>query len=137
MPFDAATAVEPMDFDFSKYAVDDKGKVLPGAKGTVPEPSQEEFRAYSRGLTKLGIAFRAVEKKSETHDEDGKRVREDLTEDEINALSDEVQVLGDQVDTLVATLSKDQPSKDLMAKLPFRVKNKFAKWLQEEFAPKA
>lgn len=119
MPFIATEAVEPMDYDFTGYG---------GPKGCVPEPSQDEFRAYTRGMTKIQVAFREIEKEAEDPD---------LTEDQINGLADRAEKVGKSLDKLVGKLCKNQPSEEDVAKLPFRVKNEFSKWLQESFSPKA
>lgn len=128
MPFDAATAVEPMDYDFTKYAVDEQGKPLSGAKGTVPEPSQDEFRTYTRALTEIQGDFKALEKEFE---------KDDLSVAELKKLGDTAEKLGKKIDKLVGTLCHNVPSEEIVAMLPFRVKNAFSKWLQSEFAPKA
>jgi hypothetical protein len=38
--FDAESAAETLDFDFTKY--------LPGVKGTIPEPSQAQIDAFAK-----------------------------------------------------------------------------------------
>lgn len=118
MPFDAADAVEPMDYDFTKFKA---------GKGTVPEPSQSEYRTYVRGLTSLQGKYKDLEKLTD---------KDDLSDKQVKEINDKAEALSDEMDELVAKLCQNVPSREDIAKLPFRVKNVFSKWLQEEFNPK-
>jgi hypothetical protein len=116
--FDAATAVEPMDWNFEKFG---------GGSGVVPEPSTKEMKSFQQEFGKIMRDSAALE----MPDDEAMK----LSEDEFTALQEQVAELGERLDTAIAQLCKDQPSVDQVAKLPFRVKTAFSKWLMEQFRP--
>jgi hypothetical protein len=116
--FDAAAAVEPMDWNFEKYGA---------GSGTVPEPSTKDMKDFQKEFARVMRDATALELPD---DEAAK-----LSEDEFNALQEQVDEIGDRLDIAIATLCKDQPSRDQVSKLPFRVKTAFSKWLMEQFRP--
>lgn len=118
--FDAGTAVDPMDYDFT---------TVPGGKGkgTVPEPSTEEMKDFQRDFARIMRDGQKLEK----------------TDEEMTAMSDEdfevfqksADAIGERLDIVISTLCKNQPSQEEVATLPFRVKTAFSKWLMEQFSP--
>jgi hypothetical protein len=120
--FDAATAVEPMDYDFTTTS---GGK----GKGTVPEPSTEEMKDFQRDFAQIMRDGAKLEK----------------TDAEMTAMDDEAfaafqkqtEAIGERLDIVISTLCKNQPSQEEVATLPFRVKTAFSKWLMEQFSPEA
>ncbi|AXH49411.1 hypothetical protein SEA_CROSBY_23 [Streptomyces phage Crosby] len=116
--FDAATAVEPMDYDFTAYE---------GGKGVVPEPSTKEMQVFQREFAKVMRKGQALE----ISDEEAMK----LTEKAFDKLQTDAQKIGEELDELIASLCKGTPSREDVAKLPFRVKTAFSKWLMEQFAP--
>lgn len=116
--FDAATAVEAMDWNFEKFG---------GGSGVVPEPSTKEMKDFQKGFARIMRDAGALE----LSDEDAAK----LDEAEFEALQEQVDELGDRLDAAIAKLCKDQPSADQVKKLPFRVKTAFSKWLMEQFSP--
>lgn len=119
--FDAGTSVDPMDYDFTTVK-DGRGK------GTVPEPSNEDMKAFQR--TFADIQRRAMAQADET--EIAK-----MPEDEFSKLQDTMESLGEEMDVCIANLCKQTPSVDEVSSLPFRVKTAFAKWLMQQFDPNA
>lgn len=116
--FDAATAVEPMEWDFSHYG---------GGKGVVPEPSTREMQDFQRDFAKV----MRKGQKLEVSDEDAMK----MSEKEFDKLQKDAQAIGEELDELIARLCKGTPSREDVATLPFRVKTAFSKWLMEQFAP--
>lgn len=116
--FDAATAVEPMDWNFEKFGA---------GSGVVPEPSTKDMKDFQKDFARIMRDATALE----MPDEDAAK----LSEDEFNALQEQVDEIGERLDVAIAKLCKDQPSREQVAKLPFRVKTAFSKWLMEQFRP--
>ncbi|QFG07917.1 hypothetical protein SEA_INTOLERANT_22 [Streptomyces phage Intolerant] len=116
--FDAATAVEPMEWDFSHYG---------GGKGVVPEPSTREMQDFQREFAKVMRKGQALE----ISDEEAMK----LSEKAFDKLQTDAQKIGEELDELIAKLCKGTPSREDVATLPFRVKTAFSKWLMEQFAP--
>lgn len=118
MPFKSSD-LEPMSYDFTAHG---------GPKGVVPEPSQQEFRAYTRGLIKVQVKAKEIETAYD---------KEDATEEDLTAAGDLAEQLEADIDKLVADLCHDHPTLEEVQALPFRVKNAFSKYLRDEFTPKA
>jgi hypothetical protein len=118
--FDAGSAVEPMDYDFT---------TTPGGKGkgVVPEPSTTEMKNFQTSFARIMRDAGALE----MSDEEAAK----LSEGEFDALQEQVGEIGDRLDAAIAKLCKDTPSVDEVSTLPFRVKTAFSKWLMEQFAP--
>lgn len=116
--FDAATAVEPMDYDFSAYG---------GGKGIVPEPSTKEMQDFQR-------KFAGVMRKGQALEMDDEAAMA-LTDKEFDKLQKDAEKIGNELDELISGLCKGQPPQEEVAMLPFRVKTAFSKWLMEQFSP--
>lgn len=118
--FDAAAAVEPMDWNFEKFG---------GGSGTVPEPSNDEMKRFQRDFArvmregaKLDMSDDAAKKMDET---------------EFEAYQMKAEDIGKQLDTVIADLCKNSPSAEQVGRLPFRVKTAFSQWLMKQFNPEA
>lgn len=118
--FDAATAVEPMDWNFEKFG---------GGTGTVPEPSTEEMKLFQKDFARIMRDGNALEMDNE------ESVK--LTEEEFEELQTKMSAISDRLDVAISTLCKEQPSRVQVALLPFRVKTAFSRWLMEQFNPEA
>ncbi len=116
--FDAATAVEPMDWNFEKFG---------GGSGVVPEPSTKDMKKFQGEFGKIMREGAALE----VPDEDAAK----LSDEEFETLRKKADDLGDRLDQAIAKLCKDQPSVEQVSKLPFRVKTAFSRWLLEQFRP--
>ncbi|AWY07506.1 hypothetical protein SEA_LAZERLEMON_23 [Streptomyces phage LazerLemon] len=116
--FDASTAVEPMEYDFTAYE---------GSKGVVPEPSTKEMQVFQREFAKVMRKGQALE----ISDDEAMK----LSEKQFDKLQKDAEAIGEELDELIAGLCKGTPSREDVAKLPFRVKTAFSKWLMEQFAP--
>ena len=102
--FDASTAVEPMEYDFTAYG---------GSKGIVPEPSTKEMQVFQRDFAKVMRKGQALE----ISDEEAMK----LTDKQFDKLQADAQGIGEELDELIAQLCKGEPSREDVAKLPFRV----------------
>jgi len=118
MGFDASTAVEPMDYDFTAYE---------GGKGVVPEPSTKEMQNFQRDFAKV------MRKGQQLEISDDEAMK--LSEKEFDKLQKDAAAIGEELDELIARLCKGTPAREDVAKLPFRVKTAFSKWLMEQFNP--
>lgn len=119
--FDAATAVDPLEYNLAPYVTGE------GAKGIVPEPSQASMRTYRKAIMSVMNEY----KDFETADV------EKLSEQEVEDLQVRSEALEAKMDELTAQLCQNQPSAETLAKLPWRHKILFSKWLQEQFNPEA
>lgn len=118
--FDAGTAVEPMDYDFTTV---DGGK----GKGVVPEPSTSEMKGFQKEFAQI----MREGQKLEVSDEEALK----MTDKEFAAFQKKTDDLGDRLDSAIARLCKDSPSVEEVSTLPFRVKTAFSQWLMNQFAP--
>lgn len=118
--FDAGTAVEPMDWDFTTV---DGGK----GKGTVPEPSTEEMKNFQREFAQI----MRDGQKLEVSDEAATK----MTDKQFEKFQKDADEIGQRLDVAISKLCKDNPSREEVATLPFRVKTAFSKWLMEQFSP--
>src|ERR1044072_154561 len=116
--FDAATAVEPMGYDFTKY---DAGK------GVVPEPSTKEMQDFQREFAKVMRKGQALE----VSDEDAMK----MTETGCDKLQKAPAAIAKSRTDRITGLCEGEPAQEDVAKLPFRVKTAFSKWLMEQFRP--
>lgn len=118
--FDAGTAVEPMEYNFT---------TVPGGKGqgVVPEPSTQEMKDFQREFAQI---MREGSKLDLSDDEASK-----MSDDEFVEYQKKAEAIGELLDEAIAKLCKNTPSVEEVATLPFRVKTAFSKWLMEQFRP--
>lgn len=123
MGFNAATAVDPLDWDFTTY----KG----GKKGTIPEPSDTAITEFQkelqRAMAEVTDMFKGM---------DPKNIKPEQMAAAMEALDkvDMAKVNG-QIKTAVAKLCQDNPNKAQLDLLSYRVLNAFVQWLQSELSP--
>lgn len=114
MGFDAASQVEPLDWDFTKFG---------GGKGTIPEPSMSELRAFRQKLLDL-----LPSGDSDEADEADVARLYSLSPEERDRLNDA------SVD-VVAEFCKGSPSLDEILALPGRIRSAFVDWIIAETRP--
>jgi len=112
--FNAATAVDPLDFDFSKYG---------GPTGVIPEPSTKQVEAFlntAQDVAKLlGIAPGQA-----------------LSVESISAIpQDAAEKMNALMTERVLELCAGEITEEDLDKLPFRVRSAFTAWLAGELAP--
>lgn len=125
--FNAGTAVEALEYDFTEY--------VPGCEGIIPEPSTEQIEQYferAREVAKEVIGLRDKMQKVS-----GDNV-EEMSEEEISAIvtdleSVNVSDMQNKMIALIADLCSQQPSAEHILALPFRVRQEFVKWVGAQF----
>lgn len=117
--FVAHEAVEPLDYDFTHFMDG------PEAKGTVPEPSQQAMAAYRKAVLAV------VQEYKDVQDIDPN----ELDGEALEKMTERAEELESRMDQLTARLCKNTPSVEILAKLPWRHKLLFSRWLQEQFDP--
>lgn len=115
--FDAGTAVEAMEFDFTAYG---------GRAGTIPEPSNERFQKFIDRVRKMG--------------EKAGLTKADATPAEVastlaNASEKDTSGIVEEIDEAMANLCQNTPNVVEIGALPFRVKMAFNGWLVGQFRP--
>lgn len=123
--FDAGTAVEAMEYDFTKYG---------GGAGIIPEPSGDVLDEFMQALAASMSTVQDVTNLGEIDTTDGEAVAAALA-----AIKDQdtIKQVDDELTELVARLTQGQPSADDIATLPFRVKQAFIGWLVGQLNPQA
>lgn len=124
--FDAGTAVDPMEVDFTKYG---------GPVGEIPEPSGPQVELFMDRLKeyrkKRADLLREGEKLQESGDEEAMdKWIESIPDEELKAESR-------QHFTWVDELTSNYLAAEMLEKLPPRVWGAFFKWLVGELNPKA
>ena len=119
MGFDAGQAVEPLDYNFTRYG---------GGQGTTPEPDEG-------AIDKMFIRLRekVAELKDVDPDElgDESALLDQLADFPEDVVSRQLVVLRD----IVHEVAQGIPSRDDIAKLPFRPQMAYFGWFLEKFRP--
>ena|SRR6185312_8594540 len=116
--FDAATAVEPMDWNFTKFG---------GGQGTVPEPSTDDMKKFQKTFAQIMRDGKQLELSDEA--------AADLSAEDFEQLQENMTAIGDRLNVAISDLCKQQPSLEQVSTLPFRVKTAFSRWLMKQFDP--
>lgn len=114
--FKATTVVSKMSYDFSGLEIvdEDVAELLNGklGKGITPEPSGEQVRHFQAEQRKLlGLAI-------DTPQAEVNRRMLEMTEEDFLELDDKI---GD----IIADVVSDRPSRDVIAALPFRIREAY------------
>jgi hypothetical protein len=127
--FDAGTAIEALEFDFTAYG---------GSEGVIPEPSSGSVKTYFRSMKDLAKEARKFKGIA-----DSLGNVDDLTDDEISermASIEEAEEGADQLADMqkraLADLCSGTPSYEELGQLPYRVFQAFNRWLVSEINPK-
>ncbi len=121
--FDAGSAVEPMEYDFSHYG---------GPTGVTPEPSDLAFQKFSAKQAKLMVEASKIEKDMTEADKANK-----LDSDALEGFQKRSTELSDKMSKIIAELCQDKPSKEDVDVLPYRVKMAYTAHLMGQFSPEA
>lgn len=116
MGFNAGRAVSPLDYDFSAY--------VEGAKGTIPEPTQDELEVF---LDALGTIAESEQSEERSDAETLDTIRQALSDDGL------VKQFWPKVLDALDPICKGTPSRDQIEALPARVRFAFFDWLSSEF----
>lgn len=119
--FDAGSAVEPLEYDFSAYD---------GPVGITPEPSDHSFQKFAAKQSRLMIDADKIEKDMTKAEKD-----DALDEKALDGFQERSQKLSDQMSVIIAELCQDKPSKADVDLLPYRVKMAYTTHLMKQFSP--
>lgn len=129
--FDAANAVEAMDFDFSAYG---------GPIGVIPEPSNGQVDAFFKTAKALAKSMKdktGVSPEDADKEMSAAEVQEviaSMTESEDDDAFAEYE---EQMTAAIAELCSHFPSQDDIKRLPFRIRTAFMSWLVGELRPES
>ena len=135
--FDAAEAVEVLEFDFTRYG---------GMKGVIPEPSTKkvetfnvEMRAFAQEMRDTlsgatgGMDLKAL---ADMKDEDFDEGDLDKVVDAIESIPDDMfSQQQERLSGALGRLCSGTPDQDQLMRLPFRVFTAFNKWIVGEIRP--
>lgn len=125
--FDAAEEIDELEYDFSKYSTS------PAAVGSIPEPSAKQISAF---LSTIAQMIR------EELDGNGDTSLDADNPAELLAALDKMTEaqFTKQSKTMCAAIAKlcsNMPSEAVLTKLPWRLQQSFAGWVQGHFFPEA
>ncbi len=112
--------LEELGYDFTKWG---------GPKGVIPEPSQKAMKKYQQSLSRTQIAVSKAYADLQKAGEDG------VDEALVKRLEEAADQADEDLNRELGKLCQDRPSAEDIAKLPFRVKQGFLKWLMKELTP--
>lgn len=128
--FDAATAVEAMEYDFTAYG---------GSEGIIPEPTTGQMNDFMVGMRRVLAEARALQKSDAQTDKDPN----EMTAEELGEFMDNMEEnmahaaeFNGKIVALTAEFCSGTPSADELSKLPMRVMRAFSKFLMNEINPK-
>jgi|1185.fasta_scaffold720548_1 hypothetical protein len=124
--FDAGAVVEALDYDFTYFYKQDHElyAVLAGAKGTVPEPSDEMVQRLQR---KMAEATADLIPDGIDTDDRVAMVKAMAAMPEDAFAKGEAGILD-----ALAELTRGFPTRDQLEVLPYRIKRKFIQWLTKQ-----
>lgn len=128
--FDAATAVEELEWDFTKYG---------GKTGVIPEPQTKQVNDFFKSMKAMVREVKQISKNTPALSLDA----DNLSEEDMEALSDQIDASGQIAEEyqqrtreLLAELCSNSPNAEDLAVLPQRVLAAFSTWLVGELRPK-
>lgn len=113
--FDVAEAVDELSYDFEKF--------VPGAKGVIPEPTNEQLGAFRRAIAD-SIPIREGDDGKPTIDF---AALKDKVED------DEGAALEAALYQAIADLTSEHPTAEQIKALPYRAQRAFVGWVMGTF----
>lgn len=120
MGFDAASVVEPLDWDFTKYGTATD-------KGTIPEPSDAKIETFLKEVRELARSADST-LPGIAQIEDPVKMNEALEQFEVSLISSTMKDMA----RIYAKLCSAQPSAAQISKLPLRVRMAFFTWVAGE-----
>lgn len=124
--FNAATAVESLDYDFTAYK--------PDAVGVVPEPTTKQIQAYFDAVRNIAKTMQSLKSDVEQANSGN------LPDEEVAAILSKMEELDiatyqDEMKDATVALCSGTPSREDLDVLPFRVLQAFMQWITGEFRP--
>lgn len=130
--FNAATAVEALDYDFTKY--------VPGKEGTIPEPTTKQVEDFFDAIRLLAKEARRLKNGAA----EKINIDEMSMDEQVDALADlpkgddaEAARLRQILTDAIVNLVGGEISAEDYEALPYRVQNAFGQWLAEVVRPEA
>lgn len=125
--FNAAEAVEELEYDFEKY--------ISGCKGTIPEPTSKQMETFFNSMQDVAKEVKSLRSRVQKA-----KTEEDLSDEEMQQIVEEMDSLnfGDytkKMNAAAGELCSNQPSAEEIDQLPHRVQQSFLQWLMGEFRP--
>jgi hypothetical protein len=120
--FDAATVVEPMDYDFTKFG---------GRKGDIPEPNEDQvislYSSMDELVKELAGEFVQLPKNPSATE----------LVDSLNQLtmSESYKPMLDGMTVIYARVCSDTPSEEELRQLPPRIRALFFQWVAKQLRP--
>lgn len=124
--FDAATAVEAMEFDFTAFG---------GGSGVITEPSQGALETFFKDMSNLQKQFAPVFAQAQTLS------KSDMTDDEKSAaieglnLDGQLTAMNVAIGDAIERLTDGSVKSVDIANLPFRIQQAFVDWISSELRP--
>lgn len=130
--FDAATAVEQMEYDFSKYVEGDD------ASGIIPEPTTDQMEAYFTGAKAIAKKVKGLQADAKGLQEkaDSGEISDDEMEQVLSSMdSVSIKAVQGEMADLIGALCSNSPSAETLMRLPYRVLQAFFGWVQGNLRP--
>ena len=117
--FDSGSIVEALDWTFEAH--------VKGAKGTIREPADQQIADYLAAVKKMTATYKDML----PADADGDNPAELIAAmDDLDPQT--VVKVHDEMAGIYAALCSGEPSKELLLKIPMRIRVMFYGWLQQE-----
>lgn len=121
--FNAGTAVEALEYDFTDFA--------PGVKGVIPEPSSEQVTGFFQVMQDMANEVRKM-----TLGKDPADLTPEESAEIVSVMSDDqTEQMQDRMMAAIDDLTSGQPSSADVMRLPYRVQAAFMAWLVTQFRP--
>lgn len=125
--FDAATAVEDLEYDFTKYG---------GGAGVIPEPSTGAVNQFFAQMRILLNEAKGLMPNAEQNEEMSPEEMAETLEGMDDTMAKAAEFQGRSA-AAISALCSGEPSTEDLEKLPLRVSREFTKWLVRQINPKA
>lgn len=123
--FVAAEEVDDLTYDFTKY--------VPGAQGTIPEPSNHLVETFQSQMRQVMTPMFELQGKVNAANEDLASLTADVMESLGNEADEQTHQLLDSMASIAADLCQGTPDTETIQKLPFRVQKAFLGWITGVF----
>lgn len=124
--FNAATAVEPMEFDFTAFG---------GGAGIIPEPSQGALETFFDDMANVQKEFSPALSKMKDLDTANLSDEEKMQAIESVDIKGQLAALNRAIGDAIERLTGGAVTSNDVAALPFRVQQAFVDWITSELRP--
>ena len=124
--FNAGTAVEELDYDFTKYSVD--------CRGPIPEPTSKQMQTYFKAIRAIAVSVQKL--KSDALAAQAGEMSDEKVAEVLATMEDlDIETFQDSMKDAITALCSGSPSRVDLDTLPFRVLQAFMQWVSGEFRP--